>query len=59
MEDLKRCPFCGSENVGLAIESGDGWFWISCKDCEGSGGTAGDIDGARELWNRRADNEQL
>lgn len=55
--ELKPCPFCGSENiwVGDVSRNYDIWF-VQCETC---GATFSHFDSeveATEAWNRRADN---
>ncbi len=57
-DELKPCPFCGSENVKL-FSLDDDCEVVSCDDCNGQGGyfAAPDSTGPDEAiaaWNRRA-----
>ena len=66
-EELKPCPFCGSENVYLHSKDGyaDKTTVIFCNECksvvfiednEEEGYDDKTIDRAIEAWNRRVDN---
>ena len=58
MEELKPCPFCGSEDVGVSYgrKANDMPFpYIECMECAAM--LAGEEDtelDARSMWNRRA-----
>lgn len=61
MEELKRCPFCGS---GAYISSWDDeslwshnevkWYQVICSDCDAEAGSSENKDEAIEAWNKRA-----
>lgn len=55
MNELKPCPFCGSENVGISLWLGH--CCITCRDCLGGIAPAPDLtkEDAVAAWNRRAD----
>lgn len=53
-EELKPCPFCGSENIrehsGYPLE-----YWsVKCLDCGGRMQFYGSQQQAINAWNRRA-----
>ena len=51
MSELKKCPFCGSEDVEAI---GDyGFHWVCCHHCHVSGTGSKDWDVARSRWNTR------
>lgn len=53
-EELKCCPFCGSDEVDVVRTHHDA-CWIECAEC----GAEAESDPTREVafanWNRRAD----
>lgn len=56
--ELKPCPFCGSEKVGVA-ETAIGnyqniFFLAICNECGARTTLFRDGDKAEEAWNRRA-----
>jgi len=59
MEELKPCPFCGSEKVGV-VETALGnyqniFLFAICDECGGRTKLFRDGDKAAEAWNRRAE----
>lgn len=61
MAELKKCPFCGSDNVSYTpIEEQnyedhvEGFIW--CHGCNFTSDVFLDLKFAREKWNRRMDN---
>lgn len=47
-EILKKCPFCGSDNVSI-------WdSYMTCNNCEADGPWAENAEIARGLWNTRS-----
>jgi Lar family restriction alleviation protein len=54
MDEMKPCPFCGSENVSLSTHAMNG-TWVHCDKC----GTYGrikwnhDENAAKDAWNTR------
>lgn len=60
MDELKPCPFCGSEGLGLKHAprywlEGNGVYWMACSDC-GATGSEGRTEAlAIEAWNTRAE----
>jgi len=65
MTDLKPCPKCGSNQIGMDFMSnflGKKWF-VQCKNCGvrssyfwGSCGTGVAIDNAELSWNEKVKN---
>lgn len=57
-EELKPCPFCGSENIGADYDEERvkimryGHF-IECHDCFGASGYRGTKEEAIVSWNKR------
>ena len=58
MNELKPCPFCGSEDVSCGrLED---IYYVECWDCSASVETYSGIDDALKKWNRRAiDRDEL
>ena len=56
MEELKRCPFCGSEvDVNLNYYKNYSYsINILCPQCGGSSAEFWEEEPAIEAWNRRA-----
>lgn len=57
---LKPCPFCGSNNVGFypdpdEPEDESGFIW--CRGCDFSSDMFIDQERATRAWNRRAESE--
>jgi Lar family restriction alleviation protein len=53
-EELKPCPFCGSDAVMGKIGGFDQFYYVDCTDCEtGTGGVDSETEAA-DQWNRRA-----
>ncbi|WGO82317.1 Lar family restriction alleviation protein [Arsenophonus apicola] len=62
MNELKNCPFCGSDDIHIDSEKGlideeDEFYQIECWECESSTGWHFDLKEAIQAWNRRASNE--
>lgn len=59
--ELKPCPFCGSDDIDYGIMSGTmkGFDYIQCQNCgaEIRSINNGKYIEAIEAWNRRADND--
>ena len=59
--ELKPCPFCGSDDIDYGIMSGTmkGFDYIQCQNCgaEVRSINNGKYIEAIEAWNRRADND--
>src|SRR3990167_8576636 len=49
MNDLKRCPFCGSDKLGQA----DYAFFIYCVTCGANSGGSTNYEEGRKKWNKR------
>lgn len=56
MDKLKPCPFCGNKQVKSTVTLENVGI-VFCHKCGGQLRYYGDEMKARELWNRRADNE--
>lgn len=50
-ENLKPCPFCGSEEV--IMEDGYGLFYVRCADCGASASYCETDEEAISAWNER------
>lgn len=55
MEELKSCPFCGSEKV--AVDYAVGEFWISCSKCMCATPLCRTEREAEYIWNQRVNDE--
>ena len=56
-EELKHCPFCGSERTymnSILMETGKRFFIAYCLDCGISTRAFLDVRDAEKAWNRRA-----
>ena len=54
--DMRKCPFCGSDDLQLVRSDIGHVFWVQCDECKTAGPLATiAIDEAVELWNVRAD----
>jgi Lar family restriction alleviation protein len=51
-DELKACPFCGSENVEK-LKNGHGWNYVHCNGCGAEGSADLGESGAIEAWNAR------
>lgn len=62
MEKLKPCPFCGFKarikKFEKAIFDKSSCFYVKCYGCGACGSVEFSEDGAIDMWNRRAENEQ-
>ncbi|PHM33312.1 Lar family restriction alleviation protein [Xenorhabdus innexi] len=67
--ELKPCPFCGSDNVGTEhhydFADKDYEAWVNCYNCDASGSHACWFDDVGEayteaikVWNQRVENIQ-
>lgn len=54
MADLKRCPFCGGDD--LTMVNDEKLFFVGCCTCATCGPVEITEEEATEAWNRRADN---
>ena len=54
-DELKSCPFCGSKDVGFNENAYA--IWVECCNCWCRTDEEFSVDTAREVWNRRADND--
>ena len=57
MEELKPCPFCGSDDV--VVEETDTSGYVRCRGCGAEGGLRYSHDEAAAAWNSRADAKKL
>ena len=57
-EELKPCPFCGSNRLDFAKIDGRGMF-VYCTNCKASTNIAVRREDAVYLWNRRAGKEAM
>lgn len=48
--EIKPCPFCGSENVHVQLQS-----FVACRTCWAEGPTRLDDSSPAERWNRVSD----
>lgn len=55
-EELKPCPFCGSEDITIA-DDGGGQIYTACCDCACSGPFGGTDAQLVRLWNMRETDE--
>lgn len=55
-EELKPCPFCGSDDLLVVSCAPLGWQ-VECADCYATGPAMGSQAETREAWNRRAETE--
>lgn len=61
---LKPCPYCGSADV-LPVQkrvrrhrhTAYSYWYVFCRKCKRKGGVASNILEVKDVWNRRADNE--
>ena len=61
-DDLKPCPFCGSDDIQLSTNDDGDPLWVSCEMCECQGPWRNPDNSAYpqteanyvEAWNRRA-----
>ena len=59
-DKLKPCPFCGGNNLGYKNIYG-GYtheFKVFCRKCGSEGSAKGTKRAAKNVWNRRADNDR-
>lgn len=54
-EELKLCPFCGGEANTLHVVH---HYMVTCTECFASIGLLDDENKAKELWNRRVNNDR-
>ena len=50
--ELKTCPFCGSNKVGLLWEPSP---TVTCNECSAEGPIGSCKDDAYKRWNKRSD----
>ena len=59
MDELKPCPFCGSDRIeidDLGYQETPCWF-VACNNCGAEISGFLYLSRAIEAWNRRADND--
>ena len=54
-EELKPCPFCGSENVKAFTDDIQALSWVECLSCHGMMMNNGTDKENIEAWNRRVE----
>ena len=57
MSELKPCPFCGNEDVEIALFN-IGWpkaWWVHCEKCKSDGAWAPEEQKAIQKWNTRVE----
>ena len=54
MEELKPCPFCGSDDVGIFFSYGDDKAIVFCNVCDEQVGGQSKAE-AIAKWNRRTE----
>lgn len=54
---LKRCPFCGCEDVMLEYTDETEMFSVWCPICGMEGALSFTEEQTRKLWNRRVNND--
>jgi Lar family restriction alleviation protein len=52
MNQLRTCPFCGSDNL-TTEEDGNNYYFVICKECLTTGPKYSFRDMAIIAWNRR------
>jgi Lar family restriction alleviation protein len=58
-EELRECPFCGSEDIEIYHNSfSDDWA-VECRECGGERNRLWDEASAVELWNTRPAEDSL
>lgn len=53
----KPCPFCGSNELEIAMESNLLWA-VTCQECEGRSGLHNTKEDALDAWNKRPDSDE-
>lgn len=56
MYELKRCPFCGSDEVSVIQAR---MYFVMCNQCGGEGGMRATINDAMKAWNDRMADPRL
>ena len=63
MDELKPCPLCGSEDVGIGFErlqfGGKVRRFVICNKCGGRTRNFTNRHGATDTWNRRSESKEL
>lgn len=52
--ELNPCPFCGSQNKNVNVDTNDTFYWVHCEMCGTIGPEKAVEFDAIEAWNRRA-----
>ena len=53
--EIKNCPFCGSEEIGISLNRN---AWMSCCSCGADGPYKDTKRQAIQAWNRRYDPDE-
>jgi len=54
VDELKRCPFCGSPDIKVnptKLDAEDRRYYVRCPSCEARGSEAWCAENAIKLWN--------
>lgn len=54
-EILKPCPFCGSDDVRIAVTMHESWYYGECESCASRTGYLLSQAEAIDAWNTRAE----
>jgi Lar family restriction alleviation protein len=58
MDKIKKCPFCGGEDVKVKEDQNfvyyEGFYYAECQNCKATGGTAKTVNKAITMWNIRS-----
>lgn len=57
MDELKPCPFCGSNDIDIEKLEKYGTYYLSCKQCSIEQPLYNTLEQAINAWNRRTNNE--
>lgn len=56
-DELKPCPFCGSDDLEIYHEVVGCHYYVTCRDCGSSGAIYYTPEQAAHAWNRRANED--
>ena len=59
MAELKKCPFCGSDNITMMGKRENCFPWIRCECCGASTSAFETQEEAIEAWNNRATESEI